>query len=304
MGSIEKNCKPVSDMTLRSLEIFVAVAESGKMSDAANTLHIAQPTISQAISELEKEYGILLFDRLSRKLYITEAGLQLLSYARNILTLSSEMEKQMINLSAVKTILLGATITVGKCVLVDIVKRFEEANPNIKIVVSIENTATIESMLLRSQLDIGFVEGHIRSTELMITPAIPDELVLVCHRDHTLSTKESVSLLDISCHPFILREVGSGTRELFEEKIRQENIQITPKWTCHGSDSIIEALLANQGITVISRRLVESYVKDGSLCIVPIKNIQIHRNFSIVYHKNKFISNALDSLIQFILQKE
>lgn len=288
-------------MTLHSLEIFVSVAKNGKMSDAANELHISQPTISKSIAELEKEYGVLLFNRLSKKLYLTVAGRELLSYSQNVLSLISEMEKQMKNLSAQKTILLGATITVGKCVLVNIVNKFESSYPNIKIEVTIDNTATIENMLLNSQLDIGLVEGHIRSTELLIIPAIPDELVLVCHPNHEFAKKTSVDLSELSTKPFILRESGSGTRELFEHKLHQANIQIRPKWTCHGSDSIIEALLANQGITVISYRLVEHYVNENKLCIVPIKNVQINRNFSIVYHKTKFIDDSLQKLKTFIL---
>ena len=291
-------------MTLRSLEIFAAVAKSGKMSDAANKLHIAQPTISQAIAELEKEYGILLFNRLSRKLYITDAGRQLLAYAQSILTLVSEMEQQMKNLAAHQTVLLGATITVGQSVLADIVKRFEETYPHISIAVTIDNTATIENLLLQSRLDIGLVEGKIRSKELEIIPAIPDELVLVCNPRHEFAQRPFVVLAELGAQPFILREAGSGTRELFEEKILQENIRLKPKWTCHGSDSIMQALLANQGLTVISRRLVEPYVRDGRLCIVPIKDTQIRRNFSIVYHKTKFISDTLEKLISFMLQKE
>lgn len=290
-------------MTLRNLEIFVSVAKSGKMSTSANELHIAQPTISQAISELEKEYGVLLFERLSRKLYITEAGKQLLSYAQNILMLTDEMEKQMKNLSENKVVLIGATITVGKCVLVDIVKSFEETYPNIKVEVTIDNTETIESMLLNSQLDLGLVEGSIKSTELVVTPAIPDELVLVCSPKHKFARKQSIDLEELRDQQFILRESGSGTRKLFEEKVQQANIRIKPKWTCRGSDSIIEALLANQGITVISRRLVENYVLCSKLCIVPIKNTQIYRNFSIVYHKTKFIDNALNKIIEFMLQR-
>ena len=290
-------------MTLRSLEIFVAVAESGKMSHAANLLHIAQPTISQAVAELEEEYGIKLFERLSRKLFITAAGRLLLSYAKIILATSEEMEKQIKDLSASRTILLGATITVGKCVLVEIVKKFEAAHPNVNIIVTIENTPTIEDLLLNSQLDLGLIEGSIHSTELISTPAIPDELVLVCHKDHPFAARASVRLHELSAHPFIMREAGSGTRELFEEKLRQRNVTVKSKWSCHGSDAILEALLANQGLAAISRRLVEPYTKGGPLCIVPIQDIDMSRSFSIVHHKTKFMTESLRDLIQFIFSE-
>ncbi len=291
-------------MTLRSLEIFLSVAKHGKMSEASNELHISQPTISQAISELEKEYGVLLFERLSKKLYITEAGRQLLSYAQNILALTDEMTKSMKNLSDHKTILLGATITVGKCILVDIVSRFEKLYPNIKICVTIDNTLTIEHLLIKSQIDIALVEGTIKNTELIITSAIPDSLVLVAHHKHPLAKRDSVGIKELSSYPFILRENGSGTREIFESKLRKYNVAVDVKWSCYGNDSILEAVLANQGLTVISERLVKPYVDNKELFIIPIRNIKMNRNFSLVHHKTKYMSEALLCLSNFIIPRQ
>lgn len=291
-------------MTLRSLEIFVAVVKYGKMSEASKQLHIAQPTISQAISELEREYGVLLFDRLSKKLYITEAGQQLFGYAQSILALSNEMEKNMLNLSLNKTITLGATMTVGKCVLVDIVRDFEEMYPNIKIQVIIDNTATIENMLLNSEIDIAIIEGTVKSTELISSPIIPDDLVLVCHKNNSLSKRKCIDIEELSSYPFVLREEGSGTREVFEDYIRKKHIPINVKWNCHSSDSIVEAVLANQGITVISKRLVENQVQEGNLKIIPINNIKMERSFSLVHHKTKYLSQWLKCFIEYVKDLE
>lgn len=287
-------------MTLRSLEIFVAVVKFGKMSEASKQLHISQPTISQAINELETEYNIMLFNRLSKKLYITEAGKKLYAYANNMLCLRDEMEKNMINLSTNKIITLGATMTVGKCVLIDIIKEFEESHPNIKVNVIIDNTVTIEKLLLNGELDLALIEGTIRSNELLSNPIIPDSLVLACHPSHILTKNESVHISELSKYPFVLREEGSGTREVFENELKKHNVCINIKWNCHGSDSIVEAVLANQGITVISKRLIESYVKDNKLNIIDIDNVSMDRNFSLVYHKTKFISSHLNAFISYI----
>ncbi|MGL5694438.1 MAG: LysR family transcriptional regulator [Peptostreptococcaceae bacterium] len=287
-------------MTIRSLEIFVSVVKCGKMSEASKQLHISQPTISQAINELEKEYDVLLFNRLSKKLYLTDAGRQLLNYAQSILSLCNEMNKTMFDWSNHKAITLGATMTVGKCVLVDIIKKFEEAYPGIKIQVTIDNTETIEQLLLDSKIDIALVEGTIKSNELIINPIIPDSLVLVCHQDHTLANRNYVHINELSNYSFILREKGSGTREVFESHLSRNHVDINVKWNCHGSDSIVEAVLANQGITVISKRLIESYVESGHLKIVPIKDIVIDRNFSLVYHKTKYLTNHLQEFINYI----
>ncbi len=291
-------------MTLRSLEIFESVARLGKMSLAANELYIAQPTISQAIAELEREYGIQLFDRLSKKLFITQTGKQFLEYAKIILSTAQEMEKAMGNLSVHNTILFGATISVGKCILTDIVKTFEALYPNTTIKVTIDNTTIIENLLLESKLDLALVEGNIKSTELMVTPAIPDCLVLVCQKDHPLSRRDSINIKELERYPFILREEGSGTRETFTNALREHNVHIDVKWSCHGFDSIMEAVLANQGMTVISRRIAEPFVSEGKLCIVQIEGIQMNRSFSLVHHKTKYMNDTMRNLINLIPQKQ
>lgn len=287
-------------MTIRSLEIFVSVVKYGKMSEASKQLHISQPTISQAINELEKEYDVLLFNRLSKKLYLTDAGRQLLNYAQNIINLCNEMNKTMIDCSTHKVITLGATMTVGKCILVNIIKDFEKLNPGIKVNVTIDNTETIEQLLLSSQIDIAIVEGTIKSNELIINPIIPDSLVLVCHNSNPLAKSDYINIHELSNYPFILREKGSGTREIFENHLNKNNVDINVKWNCHGSDSIVEAVLANQGITVISKRLISSYVENGELKIIPIKDVIMDRNFSMVYHKTKYLTNNLLEFINFI----
>ncbi len=290
-------------MTLHSLEIFVAVAKRCNMSDAAKELHIAQPTISQAIADLEKEYGVLLFNRLSRKLYITSAGEQLLGYAKNMIALQKEMNKSMLELAENQTIILGATLTVGKCLISDLVKLFEQKYPNIKVQVVIDNTATIEKLLLDSQIDIGLVEGTIKSQELIVNSAISDQLILVCYPSHPFALKKIIGTHELANQNFILREEGSGTREKLELLLRENNIVINRKWICHGLDAIIEAVLAEQGITLISERLVQPYVEQNRLCSVAIENQLFNRNFSLVYHKTKYISDSLNKLINFVYER-
>lgn len=290
-------------MTLHSLEIFVAVAKKCNMSDAAKELHIAQPTISQAIADLEKEYGVLLFNRLSRKLYITDAGKRLLAYAKNMIALQKEMNRAMCELAENQTIILGATLTVGKSLIPELVQLFEQKYSTIKVQVIVDNTAAIEKLLLDSQIDIALVEGTIKSKELIAESAISDQLVLVCAPDHPFALKEMISMDDLANQNFILREEGSGTREKLELLLREKNISINRKWVCHGVDAIIEAVLAGQGITLISKRLVQPYVMQNKLCCVTIENQLFNRDFSLVYHKTKYISDSLSKFINFAYER-
>ena len=167
-------------MTFRHLKIFIAVAQTGSMSAAARELYIAQPTVSQVIAEIENEYGIRLFERLSRRLYITREGRQLLDYARHITALFEEMERDLHYASRNRTLRVGATITVGSCVLPALVARFEAENPSDTVEVLVDNTRVIEEKILSSELDFGLVEGDVTEPDLLSRPVLRDELVLIC----------------------------------------------------------------------------------------------------------------------------
>ena len=197
-------------MTIRHLRIFIAVAETGKMGLAAKQLYIAQPTVSQVISDMEKSYGVKLFERLSKKLYITPQGERLLSYARHIVSLFDEMERSMRNSSAQVLLRVGATITVGACVLSPIIHRYEELFPLSQVQVFVDNTRLIEEMLLESQLDVALVEGSVESPDLCTLPVIEDELVLACAPDHPFAFRETLHPEELEGQNFVLREKGSG----------------------------------------------------------------------------------------------
>lgn len=280
-------------MTIRHLKVFIAVAECKTMSAAAAKLYITQPTVSQVIAEIEEEYGIRLFERLAKKLYITDSGTELLSYARHIVGSFEEMERKMKNASDRVLLRIGATITVGSCVMGDLITRFETENPEVRTQVCVANTQQIEEMLCRSELDIALVEGRIQHEELVSQPVIRDELVLVCGKDHPFFHRESIDLCELSHQPMILREEGSGTRALFCDCLEQEGIAVEAKWTCYTADAILNAVECNQGITVISKMLAAPRAIAGTLRIIPIRDKTFERSFSIVSHKNKYFSKSL-----------
>ena len=181
-------------MTIRHLKVFLAVAETGKMSAAADQLFIAQPSVSQAIADIEKYYNVRLFERISRKLYITPAGEQLLDYARHIVALFDEMELEMKYSAEHTTLKIGGTVTVGTTILSELVSRFEAENPPVTLTVLVDNTPVIESMILKSDLDLGIVEGEVSSEDLIQIPAVEDEMVLICGPGHPFSGRKTVSL--------------------------------------------------------------------------------------------------------------
>lgn len=285
-------------MNIRHLKIFITVADCGKMSTAAEKLFISQPSVSQAIREIEDYYGIRLFERLSKKLYITKNGEMLLKYARHIVESFDEMEMELKNTGQNICLRVGATVTVGTCILNPIIKKFENNESNISSKIVINNTNIIENMILKSELDVGIVEGVITNKDIVKIPIYRDKLVLVSGKCHKFYKANSIKLQDLQGEDMIMREVGSGSRELFDSVIHRENIEINEKWNSTNTDSIKNAVMEGQGLGVLSTLMIQEEIKNGKLHMIEIEDVDISRDICVVYHKNKFISDYLKNFIE------
>lgn len=292
-------------VTLRNLRIFLAVADCGSMSEAAKKMHIAQPSVSGTISEIEEQYQVRLFERLGRRLYITPTGEQLCEYARHILSTFDNMEQRLHNADNTDMLRIGATVTVGTCILGDVLNQYigETGNPAPRILV--DNTQVIEQQLLKSELDTAIVEGKISSPDLVTQFMMNDPLALVCAADHNpFGERRCVSMAELRNIPFILREKGSGTREVFESAMPNINAQ----WVCNNSEAILHGVEQGFGMTVISRRLAERRLESGALLELHVTDMSLEREFSVVWHKNKYKSTSLqqfiDTSIRYGLQLE
>ena len=293
-------------MTIRHLKLFIEVAQTGKMSKAAARFYISQPTVSQAIADLESHYGVRLFERLNQRLYITEAGRQLLEMARQVVAAFDQLESTMLATAKKPVIWFGATVTVGTSLAGRIAARFQEECPDVQLKVFVDNTATIEQKLLAGELDLALVEGEVKSRDLLVTPAVDDYLCLACSSAHPFAGRGEVQVEELANERFILREEGSGTRERFVQFMQQEGVPLNIGWVSSNSEAIKNAVMQNLGLSVISLRLIEREVKEGKIRIVRFRSCGsceqclFHRQFSLVLHKNKFITPALTSLLQTI----
>lgn len=289
-------------MTIRHLKIFIAVAEAGTMSAAAEKCFLSQPTVSQAIRELEAHYGVLLFDRLSKKLYITEAGKNLLAYARRTVSQFQLLETSMEEYSSVARLRIGATITIGSCLLSSVLNDLKARIPDIQTYACVTNTSQIEAKLLDSELDIGLVEGRITSPELVCIPVAEDFLVLAMAASHPLAAKEQIQVQELAHLPFVMREKGSGTRRLFEEYMNTVHVPYEIAWEANCPEAIKNAVLYNGCICAISFRLLEKEVGAGSIHVVRNLEDEWKRSFYLVYHKDRLITPAIKA-VQAIMEK-
>lgn len=273
-------------MTIRHLMTFISVVEHGTMSAAAEKLYITQPTVSQTIKELETHYHTQLFDRLSKKLYLTESGQQLLFYAKQAVAMFQETEERMFNSSLRNRLRIGATLTIGSSLMITLIKELHVKCPRVEPEIFVFNTSIIEDKLLHSELDIALVEGKINNPHLVVDPVIDDKLVFVCNKSHPLAGQKTVGFEHLRNETFVLREVGSGTRQQFEQSMQSADIPYHVSWNCNTIISILKAVAAGYGVTVISEMLIDENWKN-ILSVSQLEGDNWDRKFSIVYHKNK-----------------
>lgn len=266
-----------------------------KMSEVARNMYITQSSVSQAISEIEKEYGVKLFDRISKKLYLTEAGKKLLGYGRHLLAVNEEMNDCMKHCAKNIRIRVGATVTVGTCVISPIMLELYKVNPLIEPEVFVEDTRLIAKKLLNSELDIAIVEGKIKHPDIVTKSIINDNLVLICSHKHEFYKRDSIKVSELSNQPLIMRELGSGTRAQLEKQLKELKIPMNIRWSCYNSEAILRAVVDNFGIAVISELLIEDYLKKHLLWACDIEGINLHRTFDIAYHRSKFFTENISA---------
>ena len=254
-------------MTIRHLKIFITVAECGSMNTAAKELFLSQPTISQAIRELEEYYDTRLFDRLSRRLHITPAGQELLNNAYPVVAQFNQLERNMEKGRQKDIIRIGSTITVGSCLISNVLNDFDRLMPETETCTFIGNTHTIEEKLLKSELDIALVEGEIHHPDLVMVPGIRDFLVLGCAANHPFAGRDAIHVKDLEGRKFVMREQGSGTRALFDRFIKRHSLNIRTSWEATCPDAFRNAILYNQCLAVISVRLLERDIRSGQIRI-------------------------------------
>ncbi|MDQ0202908.1 LysR family transcriptional regulator [Pectinatus haikarae] len=285
-------------MTLRHMKIFICVCDENNMTKAAARLHMTQPSVSLAIHEMEIYYKTVLFERLGRRLFITEAGKQLLIYVRHIVNLNKQIETTMQCYGVQCSLRVGASMTIGEAVLINLLEEMRKKNKNAEILSEIHNTKELENMLLKDELDIAMVEGRIRSEYLIVQPFMADELVFITAAHNSILEKKEISLEDAAELNFFVRESGSGTRELFEQMMQSHNKKIKIAGVYNNAEAIKKAVIADLGVSVISRRIIGPELEQGKLKVFSVSDVILKRSFNIVYHKNKYISPLLKSWIK------
>lgn len=285
-------------MTLRYLKIFLAVCDNdNNVTKAAKQLYIAQPAVSTAISEIEEYYGVRLFDRISRRLYITEAGKRFREYALHITSMFDDLETGMRNWDAQGILRIGASISIGSQLLPGYVGRFSSDHPGIDVRVRIGRTPVLEKCLLNNELDFALVEGTIQSKQLICEAYMEDELTVICPAGSLFIQGQIVSLSSFCKQRFLLREAESGTRQFFDHRMESIGCAVEPVWESASTSALINAVASGIGISVLPKRMVNTALHDGRVMSIQVAGLEFRRKCYIVCHQNKFITTSASAFM-------
>lgn len=280
-------------MTLRHMKIFISLCNNGyNTTKAAEAEHMTQPAISLAIKELEEYYGVRLFERMGRKLKITSLGLRFEEYARRICGLFDDLEREIRDWDSFGILRVGSSITIGSQFLPGYVKDFAHDHPGIQIRVTIGPSDRIEQGICSNELDFALMEGIPHNPSIVAEEYMDDHLVAICPAEGSFASGETLSIAQFSRQNFLLREPGSGTREVFDRATQAAGISVTPLWEATSTNALVNAVINGLGIAVLPYRMVQDVIADGTVHAIHVRGMDFSRKFYIIYHKDKFLTKT------------
>lgn len=284
-------------MTLRRLRLFVEVAEKGSISEVARSLFISQASVSQSIAEIEKEYNVRLFERLSKRLQLTPIGQQLLVYAKQMLNCEQNIDSFLLQSSKEKKLHVGASLTIGTAIMSDLVAEMNRLYPDVDVRVVVARNALIQAKLSNNELDLGLGDVPPKNNDLLSIPFSKDRLALVCYRGHRFWGRKSVRLEDLSGEKLVIRDSSSEKHTMLEQMLLERQIPHSVSWLCSDTEASKRAVLRGHGISTISTRLIQDEVARGDLWPVEIVDADITRTFNVLYHKDKYLTDYMQAFI-------
>ena len=280
-------------MTIRHMRIFLEVCRTMNVTRAAENLYMTQPAVSRSIREIEKNYGVRLFERLNQRLYLTESGRRMHAYAVHIVDTFDRMEREMTDGDERGILRVGASITLGNYDLPALVQKMRQEKPELRVQATVANAGTLEDMLLDNRLDIALIEGAVTSKELVTNPFAQDKLLLILPPDHELTRKDTLFLSDLMRYDLLLREKGSSGRAFLNTVFESQGLTLSPLWESASTQALVRAVAANVGLSILPEKLVQNALSGGWVVTRPIQDASLTRICHIVWHRNKYLSPSL-----------
>ena len=295
-------------MTLDQLKIFIAVAEREHLTQAADAVGLAPPSVSAAVASLEREFGTKLFHRVGRSIAATEGGKLLLDEARDLVSRAEAVKLAMREFTGLARgrLVIKASQTIANHFLPPRLVDFHQAYPGVALVVSVGNSTEVVDAIIRGDIELGFIESpeeEFGDSRLAVEMIARDDLVMVASADHPWTTRRKLTVDDLTMGKWVLREDGSGTRAAFVKAlgalgVPYGNLNIAIELP--SNEAVLAAVLAGAGATILSERVCSDAIRAGTLKRLPISAAP--RGFYAVQHADRYRSRAVSALLE-ILRK-
>lgn len=292
-------------MDLIKLRTFCSIAEKGNFSAVAEELFMSQSAVSQQIQALERRYGVVLFDRGSKGATLTDPGKILFEKARKILEIEDQVNQELDELRGLKggELHVGASTTIGNYLMPFYLGEFKRRYPDVKVSMIVENTRIIEDQLLAAVFPLAVVEHEVQNPSLIKEPIEKDELVLFTAPEHRWAEDGSISKQEMMKEPFITRELGSGTREVVEEKLERGGVtELNVAMELGNSSAITTAVAAGLGVSILSRRVIHAQLESGMLRQIHIDDLPLDREFFLITVADHYLSPASERFREMLVK--
>jgi DNA-binding transcriptional LysR family regulator len=292
-------------MNRTQLSAFTAVAEAGGFTKGARRLMVSQPAVSLHVAELERTLRAKLFDRLPRGVRLTAAGHMLLGFAKRIESLEGEAESAIADLLGLRRgkLIIGASLTIGSYFLPIALGEFRRRHPQIDLEMEIANTQQIESLVRENRVDLAFTEGLAPKDASSALTIYDDRLVPIAPPNHPLLKHKRITAALVCREELILREVGSGTRDVIEAEFARRRLKIRPLMSLGSTEAIKRAVEAGVGLAVVSELAVENEVRAGTLVVLAVAALTIDRPFRVLRPLGKSDSPAAAAFLEVVRER-
>lgn len=286
-------------ITLKQLEVFIAVAQAGNVTRASEGLAITQSATSMALADFENQLGRKLFDRIGKRLQLNDAGRLLLPKALDAIARVADIEHLAGSDDAmIGPLRIGASLTIGNYMMPGLIGRFMKAHPGAHLTLEVGNTRHVIEAIRQFQVDLGFIEGFCHEPEIEVLPWGEDELVIFAAPGHPLAQKPGLDEQDLATADWILREPGSGTREVFDNAVLGRIPRIRLLLEFSHTEAIKQAVASGIGIGCASRRTLEDAFRTGSVVPLATPFLNLRRDLFVLIHRQKFRTQGLERFLQ------
>lgn len=291
-------------MNLHHLSIFCAVAETGSLTASARRLHISQPALSRELKVFEERLGVTLCERHSRGMRLTQAGEVLNQYAQRLFELERAAEGAMREIAGGQRgrLAIGASNTIGTYVLPRILAAFRRARPRVHVTLFVGNTEQVSQGVDDLRFMLGFIEGPLHFAGLRAAIFQEDEIVPVASPDHPVFGKRRLTVVDLGGQPLLVRESGSGTREVIWARLRRWNLEQNPTMEFSNTEALKRAAVHGGGIAWLPRICMLSELREGLLRELPLRDLRIVRPLTVLSREGAPAQPLAEAFLQLLRQ--